>query len=190
MAYYIRRGLVEENIETLEMIYDVIRSGREAAFHAPTSKKMNSIRHHYRRILTAAKRLPHEAGGKYKDLADRTEVSLDWDKMQVIVRPKDSAPELVPVLPDEADMIEMLRTYEGEAAQMKFCPTPDFSPSRFDSTIQKMGFKLAENVDTGEYISIPVDEDSGMVMMLAQRVKQKRKSDLLEQLGFSSRSDS
>lgn len=190
MAYYIRKGLVEENIETLEMIYRVIRDGREQAFKAPSPSKMNSIRHQFRKLLAAADRLPHEAGGKYKGLAASTEISLDWDSMRVIVRPKDSAPEYTPVLPGEEDMLELVKSYTGQVCQLKgFVPPDDLDA--FDHKLQQLGFRLARDVNTGEYAQISEDEELGTVLMLAERIEQKpKRPSIYEQFGFTRGPDS
>lgn len=185
MAYYIRKGLVEENIETLEILYDVARSGEPASFTAPSPKKMNSIRHHFRKMLAAAERLPREANGKFKDLRSRIEVSLDWDRMKVIVKAKESVPPLIPAVPNEDDMISVVKEYTGQSCQLNFAPSSTFNPKAFDARLKQMGYELARNPETGEYVSIVDDEELGTVLMLAEKVRRKPSSDLLKQFGFT-----
>lgn len=185
MAYYIRKGLVEENIETLEMLYDIVRLDEPRSFKAASPKKMNSIRHHFRKVLAAAERLPNEAGGRFKDLRSRIEVSLDWERMEVTVLPKQTAAPLIPAFPDENDMVEVVKSYKGKLCMLKFAPSSDFDPKVLDLHISRYGFNLAKNPETGDYAITPDNEEHGTIMMVAERTQRQPKTDLLKQFGFS-----
>lgn len=178
MGYSITEGMVEDNAPILDRILMGVKRGEAVVFKChPHLLSKNNYRMH--NLLKATNVLTKEANGKYSGLRSRVKVIMDSRRSAIIVEPKHGTVQLseslVPMVPDEDDAIEILKNFQGETKDLKFTPSSgDFNIEDFAQRIQAIGFKLARNIETGEYVII-TDEESDEIMVLAERVEKRKK---------------
>lgn len=148
MAYYIRKGLVEENKETLEAIHLSISAGKPITFPLRHVMQVAGFRNWINKILRACTMLPDECGGRYRELRSLVTVSDDTLGPSVIVKPKQvHSPLSYVVQPRNPDERDVLRVLEGDRDRpviaITFAPSPDYEG---DEWLEAEGTRLGYEV--------------------------------------------
>lgn len=203
MGYNPRPSTVTKFAPVLEDIKAAIDSGREINFPAPL-EEIPRRRDRLHDILNSAKRFPQREGGRYADLRDRTEVSVDWDAQAIVVRPKHTRQQMASRAPSEFDAAKQLSGGD-EAYTLQFKPSSGFDPEYFDRLIREQyGYTIKAKEDDpgdpylnqpsmkkGDFVEQSIDAKGWKcyIAVPLEQAKPEPKTDLLKQFGFS-RSDS
>jgi hypothetical protein len=131
VAYYIRKGLVEENRDFIEAIFISISEGRPIEFPVRHIMQVSGFRNWVNKLLRACTMLPDECGGRYRELRSLVTVSDNTLGPSVIVKPKDIRLPMnyivKPSDPSERDAIHaMERDHDKPVVIQTFTPSPDY----------------------------------------------------------------
>ncbi len=150
MGYHIRTGLVEEHESTLGMIQKAIGEGKSLRFDCEAPEDMNRMKYSFNRILKATDILIRECGGNFTGLRALVKVREDWKRMAIIVEanvPHKGLTAIQPAQPNEKDIIESLKQFQGQMDLIRFTPSYTFVFNDWVTELTKIGFELIPDPD-------------------------------------------
>lgn len=204
MGYNPTPRIVTRYAETLEEIKATIDSKREIYFEPSPTQNLQSLSEQIANILRSARMFGDELDGRYQDLRDRTTVSVDWDKMRVVAKPKDShTPKgrLNSRPPDERDALASLGS-ASSPANLEFKPSSNFNPDRFERQVNALGWTIDRAKEdepgsseegwpaqrAGEWMVVAGTPEGWIGLIVKREHTRRDKSDkpsILEQFGFT-----
>lgn len=184
MAYTITPGTVTANRDLLEVIKQAVDTGQQVTLDVE-SGRVSAERYRLHGILTAAKVLADECEGRYADLRDRTQVSVQYmrGKTVFVVGPKAMPAGVTVREKDEQDIFEEVKEMTGSVARITFRPSEQFDEVDFAVALAGLNWKLHASAKE-------VDEASGRVTYGISRVAQERTREAMSALGFGKRKES
>lgn len=153
MAYYIRKGLVEENKDLFEKIlHVVVQGGGVLRFDCRNPYDVPRRRNQLNRLLRAARDLPNECGGRYSKLRFMVTVSDDLDLPAVLMKPRMEMPAFAVQATvhklNEHDVLEMLSKSSEDTVILDWAPS---SAYRGDAWLQEQASHVGYTVDIMEF---------------------------------------
>jgi hypothetical protein len=149
MAYYIRKGLVEENKDFLEQVLMAIHNVSELKLPCKHVTEVPRLRNYVNKLLRACRDLPTECNGRYASLRHEVTVSDNLQGPAVILKARSNgimpATIITRVLnPDETAALDELRSKRGqELIPLTFTPSPTYPGDEWLRTqIELLGYEL------------------------------------------------
>ncbi len=159
MGYNISEGCVEQHAEHLESILQGVSKNHAISFNCEKLSSMNKMKYQFLRILKATDMLPNECGGRYHGLRAQVRVREDWQNRAVVIEPihvpyRQGGPSagVIPAVPNEHDMIEKLKQFEGQMELVTFTPTETFNLEIWQLKLKTIGFDLVADPDQPGWI--------------------------------------
>lgn len=154
MGYYIRPGLVEENIELLDKIVNHLGNSGSIAFDAGSGGLVDRLYWRLMRIIKATETLVDEAEGRFASLRKHIKVKRCFDPPSVIIE-MDETKDLsaTPLLTDDETVaLARISSYNGRVLPLDFTPSSLFDEDKFRQDVRDLGFSLTRT-DEGTYIA-------------------------------------
>lgn len=174
MGYNIREGVVEQHAEHLEAILQGVSKNHAISFNCDKLSSMNKMKYQFLRILKATDMLPNECGGRYHGLRAQVRVREDWQNRAVVIEPVHVpyrqggvSAGIIPAVPNEHDMIEKLKQFEGQMDLVHFTPTETFNLDIWQLKLKTIGFDLVADPDAPGWIG-EVKEDGSAEYAVAR----------------------
>jgi hypothetical protein len=179
MGYNIREGVVEQHAEHLETILQGLSKNQAISFDCTHLADMNKMKYQFLRILKATDMLPHECGGRYHGLRAQVRVREDWRNMAVVIEPVhvpyrvDGILSSIPSMPNEHDVLEQLKQFEGQMDLVHFTPTSTFNVNTWQVQLLRIGFDLVADPDAAGWIG-GVNDEGNKAEYAVARVKDSK----------------
>lgn len=181
MGYNISEGCVEQHAEHLESILQGVSKNHAISFNCDKLKDMNKMKYQFLRILKATDMLPNECGGRYHGLRAQVRVREDWQNRAVVIEPVHVpyrqggvSAGIIPAVPNEHDMIEKLKQFEGQMELVTFVPTETFSLEIWQLKLKTIGFDLVADPDQPGWIG--EEKEDGSLQYAVARMSDSKPS--------------
>lgn len=182
MGYGARKGLVEENKATLELIFQCITSGQDCRLQYRPEDVSNQ-QWTLRRVLKATELFPSEAGGRYFKLNElvRTRIEVeDHTKAYIVVYPRNRSATAALNGASSAVAIALskaLDNFGGQTQIVKLSSATQFSEDELIQLADQKGFSINPDHKI---------EDKGEIWYVANRkIKENPGANIMRELGFT-----